>query len=214
MTVASESEAVIHIPRLNIENGVGSYYIDRLIEEEKKSMGRKNKFENLKSEQRTKQQKIEHIKKLTKVSSAVLAANNDYTLDKMVLKMVINKRNEEEATKKAIEERKKAADLKQAETLKKALEKFALCPNGLTVPDLKVLVTAASNISDSPVKTRKADLQAQLYREPRYNRIQTMAQEFRLTLINDTSTTSSSSTAQDTAAAALLSLFSVDATAV
>ncbi len=41
-----------------------------------------------------------------------------------------------------------------------------------------------------------------------------MAQEFRLTLINDTSTTSSSSTAQDTAAAALLSLFSVDATAV
>jgi hypothetical protein len=215
LTVASESEAVIHIPRLNIENGVGSYYIDRLIEEEKKSMGRKNKFENLKSEQRTKQQKIEHIKKLTKVSSAVLAANNHYTLDETVLEMVIDKHNEEEAAKKAIEERKKAADLKRAETLKKALEKFALCPNGLTVPDLKVLVTAATNTTDSPVKTRKADLQAQLYREPRYNRIQTMAQEFRLTLINDSTTSSSStSTAQDTAAAALLSLFSVDATAV
>ncbi len=84
----------------------------------------------------------------------------------MVLEMVINKRNEEEATKKAIKERKKAADLKQAETLKKALEKFALCPNGLTVPDLKVLITAATNTTDSPVKTRKADLQAQLYREP------------------------------------------------
>ena len=39
-----------------------------------------------------------------------------------------------------------------------------------------------------------------------------MAQEFRLTLINDT--TSSSSTAQDTAAMALLSLFFLDATAV
>jgi hypothetical protein len=81
------------------------------------------------------------------------------------------KHNEEEAAKKAIEERKKAAEMKRAETLKKALEKFALCPNGLTVPDLKVLVTAASNISDSPGKPRKADLQAQFYREPRCNRI-------------------------------------------
>jgi hypothetical protein len=158
-TVASWSNAVIHIPRLNFECGVGSYYIDHLIEEEKKSKGRKNKFQNLNCEQQTKQQKIEHIKKLTKVSSAVLAANNHYTLDETVLKMVVNQHNEEEATKKAIEERKKAADLKQAEILKKALEKFALCPNGLTVPDLKVLVTAASNTSDSPVQTRKAELQ-------------------------------------------------------
>jgi hypothetical protein len=97
---------------LNIENGVGSYYIDRLIEEEKKSEGRKNKFENLKSKQQTKQQKIEHIKKLTKVSSAVLAANNHYTLDETVLEMVVDKHNEEEDAKKAIEERKKAAELK------------------------------------------------------------------------------------------------------
>ncbi len=67
-TAASKSDAVIHILRLNIESGVGSYYIDRLIKEEKKSKGRKNKFENLKSKQQTKQLKIEHIKKLTKVS--------------------------------------------------------------------------------------------------------------------------------------------------
>ncbi len=156
---------------MNIENGVGSYYIDRLIEEEKKSEGRKNKFENLKSKQQTKQQKIEHIKKLTKVSSAVLAANNHYTLDETVLEMVVDKHNEEEDAKKAIEERKKAAELKWAEILKKALEKFALCPNGLTIPDLKVLVTAATNTTDSPVKTSKADLQAQFFREPWYSRI-------------------------------------------
>jgi hypothetical protein len=73
--------------------------------------------------------------------------------------MVVDKHNEQEAAKKAIEERKKAAELKQANTLKKALEKFTLYPNGLTVPDLKVLVTAFSNISDSHVKTRKAELQ-------------------------------------------------------
>jgi hypothetical protein len=34
--VASKSEAVIHIPRLNIESGVRSYYIDHLIEEERR----------------------------------------------------------------------------------------------------------------------------------------------------------------------------------
>jgi hypothetical protein len=79
--------------------------------------------------------------------------------------MVVDKHNEEEATKKAIDERKKAADLKRVESINKALEKFALCPSGLTVPDLKVFITAASNTSDSPVKTRQADLQAQLYHE-------------------------------------------------
>ncbi len=99
------------------------------------------------------------------MSLAVLAANNHYTLDETVLKMVIDKHNEE-AAKKAIEERKKAADLKRAETLNKALEKFVLCPNGPTITDLKVLVTASTNTTDSPVKTRKADLQAQLYCEP------------------------------------------------
>jgi hypothetical protein len=58
---------------LNIECGAGSYYIDHLIEEEKKSEGRKNKFENF-------------------------------------LEMFVDKHNEEEAAKKAIEERKKAAE--------------------------------------------------------------------------------------------------------
>ncbi len=36
-TVVSKSEAVIYVPRLNIESGVESYYIDHLIQEEKKS---------------------------------------------------------------------------------------------------------------------------------------------------------------------------------
>ncbi len=83
-----------------------------------------------------------------------------------MLDMVVMKHNEEEAAKKSIKERKMAAKMKCAEKLKKALEKFALCSSGLTVPDLKVLVAAVSNSSDSPLKTRKAELQAQLYCEP------------------------------------------------
>ena len=45
----------------------------------------------MKSKQKTKQQKIEHIKKITKVSSASLAANNFYTLDETGLEMVLDK---------------------------------------------------------------------------------------------------------------------------
>jgi hypothetical protein len=170
---------------INIRTGSGSFYLDKLIEEEKKGEGRKRKFEALKREQQTNEQKISHLKSLTKVSSAVLAANNHYSLDENVLDIVLQKEAADDAARKAIKERKKAAELKRSETLKKALEKFALCPNGLTVPDLKVLVVAATNASESPVKNKKAELQEQLYREPRYSRIQAMSDNLQLTLNNE-----------------------------
>jgi hypothetical protein len=84
----------------------------------------------------------------------------------MLLQMAVMKLNEEEAAKKAIEESKKVAELIHAETLRRSLEKFAFCPNGLTVPDFKVLVTSASNASDSLVKTRKVELQQPFFCEP------------------------------------------------
>ncbi len=70
------------------------------------------------------------------------------------------------------------------------------------VPDLKLLVVTATNASESPVKSKKVDLQEQLYREPRYSRVQAMANDFRHTLIT---TTSIQETGAD-AAVALLSL--------
>jgi hypothetical protein len=77
---------------------------------------------------------VESLKKLTKVSSAQLAASNHYMLD----------------------------ENGKAEHLRTALHEFTACPNGLTVPDLKALVTAATNSTDSPVKKRKEELQQQL----------------------------------------------------
>ena len=53
--------------------------------------------------------------------------------------MIVMKHNDEEAAKKAIEERKKAMESEHAETLKIALG-ICLCPTGLTVPDLKYLL--------------------------------------------------------------------------
>jgi len=154
------------LPKLNVGNSVGSYYLDLLIEEEKKNEGRKKRNEEIKSEQKTKQQKVESLKKLTKVSSAQLAASNHYTLDENVRDLIYEKNAAAEAIQIAANQRKEAAETKKAEHLWTALQKFTACPNGLTVPDLKALVTAATNSTDSPVKKRKEELQQQLYLEP------------------------------------------------
>ena len=54
-------------------------------------------------------------------------------------------------------------------------------PHGLMVPDLKILVGAATREPDSPIRKMKNELQEQLYREPRYARVQAMASELQLT---------------------------------
>lgn len=124
----------------------------------------------------TKADKIEHTKKVTQVSSATLAENNHYILDENICSLVYAKHQAEAAAPAAASERRRAAEEKM-ENLKKALKKFKICPNGLTVLEMKELVVAVTNATDSPVKSRKADLQAQLYREPWYGRVQTMAND-------------------------------------
>jgi hypothetical protein len=41
------------LPRPNLSQGIGSYYMDKLLEEEQKSAGRIEKFKQLKSEMKT-----------------------------------------------------------------------------------------------------------------------------------------------------------------
>jgi hypothetical protein len=69
---------------LNLSKGTSNHYLDLLIEEEIKNEGRKKKFEEMKKEQRTSQEKIEGLKKLTKVYLLQLAACNHYVLDENV----------------------------------------------------------------------------------------------------------------------------------
>ncbi len=157
---------VATVPALNLTQGVGTYYLDMLIEEGKKDEGRQKKFEAIKKEQKTNQQKIENPKKITKVSSAQLASRNHYVLDENVQDLVFARNAAIEAAQAATEQRKRSAELKKAETLNKALEKFIASPNGLTVPDIKALVAAVSKSSDSPVKKKKEELLEQLYCEP------------------------------------------------
>ena len=180
-SISTSLSTIPPLPKLNFLNGTGSYYLDKLIEEEKKDEGRKKRFETIKSEQKMKQQKISHLKTITKISSASLAANNHYTLDENVHDLVLEKEAAELAAKAVIQQKKNSAEVKRAETLKSALRKFVACPNGLTVPDMKVLVAAATKSSDSPVKKKKEELREQLYREPRFSRVQQLANDMQLT---------------------------------
>ncbi len=102
---------------------------------------------------------MEHLKKITKVSSAQLASNNHYTLDETGQDMMFERNAVINATHVAVEQRKQAVELQKNEALQSALRKFNQCPNGLTIPELKSLVMAATTSSDSTVKKKKEELQ-------------------------------------------------------
>ncbi len=161
--------------------GTGCCYLNKLIKEKKKEEDRKKRVETIKSEQMTKQQKINHLKTITKVSSTSLAANNHYTLDENVRDLVLEKEAAEQAAKAAIQQKKNLAEVKWAETLKNAQQKFVSRPNDLMVLDMKVLIAAATTYSDLPVKKKKDELREQIYHEPWFGRVQQLTNDLQLT---------------------------------
>ncbi len=92
--------------------------------------------------------------------------------------MVFERNAAIETVQVTVEQRKHAAELKKPETLQNVLQKFTTCHKGLTVPDLKALITVTANASDSPVKKKKDELQQQLYCEQRYSRVKLLAYDF------------------------------------
>jgi len=88
---------------LNISNGNSSHYLDLLIEEKIKNEGRKKKFEEMKKEQKTSQQKIESLKK-TYLSSSHSAACNHYVLDENARDLVFERNAAQEAAQMVVEQ--------------------------------------------------------------------------------------------------------------
>ncbi len=76
------------------------------------------------------------------------------------------------------------------------------------VPKMKALVAAATTATDSPVKSRKAELQAQLYREPWYGRVQAMVNDLRLTSSDTTASATNADVTPEANVAASFYLFS------
>jgi hypothetical protein len=83
----------------------------------------KEEVSNHQKQQKTKDKKIEHLKKLTKVSFATLAANNHYVLNESVRDLVYAKHQAEQAAQAVTDERRRAAEEKKTQSLKNALQK-------------------------------------------------------------------------------------------
>ncbi len=135
--------------------------MDKLPEEEQISEGRLEKFKKLKSEMKTREKKVKYFKRFTKISSAQLASNNHYTLDKLVLDRVQEKHSHAEEEKKVAEQKRidkqQAADKKFYKTAQKFVDSRLL-----TIDDMKYLILRVKSNSDSPVKAKKADVEQHL----------------------------------------------------
>jgi hypothetical protein len=135
-------------------------------------------------------------------------------LDENVHDLVFAKHQAEQVVQAAVDERRRIAQEKKMQSLQNALAKFTACPNGLTVPEMKALVLAATTSTDSPVKSKKAELQVQLYREPKYGKVQALTNDFRIT--STSTSTSNTITANESmagdAAQGLLALVANDFT--
>ncbi len=106
---------------MNVSKGSASLYMDLLIEESKNDEGRKRKNEELKATLKTKEQKLQHIKAMGKVSSARLAASNHYVLDENVLSRLLEIEQSAEAAKTKSKE-------KQQDLEKKNVANFSNLP--------------------------------------------------------------------------------------
>jgi hypothetical protein len=120
------------------------------------------KFKQLKSEIKTQEEK-EHLKKLTKISSAVLASNNHYTLDKMVLECVQQKHDQAEEEKRVAEAKSNEKHRAANEKFYKMAEKY-LSGRSLNIDDTKCLILRMKSGTDSPLKSKKAEVELQYNR--------------------------------------------------
>jgi hypothetical protein len=100
-----EAPSLPPLPPINVTKGVGSYYVDKILEEQQKDAGRKKRFDDIKKECDTREKKILHLKQLTKILSSVLAASNHYVLDDNVLERVEQKHRLDEAAKTAAQDK-------------------------------------------------------------------------------------------------------------
>ncbi len=108
-------------------------------------------------------EKVEHLKKLTKISSAVLASNNHYTLDKMVLEHVQQKHDQAKEEKRVAEEKRNEKQQAANETFYKMAEKY-LSGRSLNVDGMKCLILHVKSGTDSPLKSKKAEVELQYIR--------------------------------------------------
>ncbi len=101
---------------------------------------------------KTREEKVEHFI-FSKVSSSVLAANNHYVLDQMILNQVQEKHDMDEAAKQVAEQKRNEKKRSADEKFYKVAEKFAIGAQ-LSVDDMRCLLLRVKSRTESPLKQR------------------------------------------------------------
>jgi hypothetical protein len=106
---------------------------------------------------------VEHLTKLTKISSAVLSSNKHYTLDKKVLERVQQKHDQAKEEKRVADEKRNEKHRAANEKFYKMAEKY-ISGRSLNVDDMKCLILRMKSGTDSPLKSKKAEVELQYNR--------------------------------------------------
>jgi hypothetical protein len=157
----------------NMKEGWFADITDKLVENRNQEEGRAKKMEEKLRIMKNKEDHINLIKNLPKISSGQLMANGWLRMDKTVRD---NRRKRKEVDEKIIEERNvkrnKAKD-NQQQRYQTAINKCTLTKQALTMVDLTALVKQASEKGDAALKKNRLELIQQL--QQRFNRLERYA---------------------------------------
>lgn len=103
---------------------------------------------------------VDKIKSMTRISSGKLACEGEFHIGKEIREKVVKMAEKQEADRKRVEDDAKARGEQQNRKHKEALEKLN---NGsaLTITDLKALISSKKRDGDSPLKTKRSELEDQ-----------------------------------------------------
>lgn len=159
----SEPDAPTHqldVPILNMETGLAGKITDKLLANELKKDGRKDKLRRERQEKDDQFSLAKKIRNATRITSGGLASLNHYSLDTDVLQAV--QANYTAAAEKETERKtNRAAASALAEKKRHKAEEAVRAGGKLSVDTLRVLIQSRKQRDDSPMKSTREELELQ-----------------------------------------------------
>jgi hypothetical protein len=147
-------------PFVNTEGDLTGSYLQNLLNEESKSLGRKQKFEEQKRAREEKEKRIDALTHSGTTTSGQLAISNCWVLTPELLEKMKLK-EETDRQKKATADAKRASkEDKENSHFTQSFQKF-VANEKLTTTDLKNLLRKVKQRDDSPIRSKMVELKAQ-----------------------------------------------------
>jgi hypothetical protein len=155
-------QSSVDLAHVNVSYGAGRTLLDKLMLDASKDKIHMDALEKRKSEMDTIRNKIERLKRLTRISSGQLASISQYHVGPEVYNEIQHRLEQDQAKQKARDCRKdqrvNALALRYLHTRQKMHENPTLV---LNTDDLKTLLQYHKRRDDSPIKTKAKDLRQQ-----------------------------------------------------